>query len=208
MSALLLAGFGGLGTALVMFTFEMTKEKIEASEKANLLKNLETILPHESYDNELLTSKLIVPPDNKLGNKESTIIYQAWKHKKPIALAFSIKAHDGYSGDITLLIAIKVSGKISGVRVIKHKETPGLGDKIEINKHTWILSFNNKSLTDPNRKYWKVKKDSGFFDQFTGATITPRSVVRAVYKALDYYHDHQDILFLKQTDYDKLNNHR
>lgn len=204
MSAALLAGFGGLGIALVMATFEATKEKIEASEKANLLKNLNNIIPSDIYNNKLLDNKLIVPAASQLGNNKPTTIYQAWQDKKPIAVAFSVLTHDGYSGDIRLLIAIKASGHISGVRVISHKETPGLGDKIEIAKANWILSFNDKSLEDPQRKKWTVKKDNGAFDQFTGATITPRAVVRAVYKALDYYRDNQSKLFLDQTQYEQL----
>ncbi len=211
MSALLLAGFGGLGTALVMGTFEVTKEQIEASEKANLLKNLNNIIPSEAYNNKLLDNKLIVPPAPELGSADApTTIYQAWKDKTPVAVAFSIYAHDGYSGKIKLLIAIRANGEIFGVRVISHKETPGLGDKIEINKNNWILSFNNKSLDNPTRKKWKVKKDGGVFDQFTGATITPRAVVKAVYRALDYYRDNEQKLFLDQAKYDQLygHNHR
>jgi len=195
MSAVLLAGFGGLGTAVVMVTFEATKEKIEASEKANLLKNLNNILPSESYTNNLLDNILIVPASSQLGTKQPGAIYRAWNEKKPVAVAFSIIAHDGYSGDIKLLIAIKKAGNISGVRVISHKETPGLGDKIEVAKDDWILSFNDKSINNPEQKKWRVKKDNGDFDQFTGATITPRAVVKAVYKALDYYNENEPRLF-------------
>ena len=203
-SAALLAAFGGLGTGLVMATFEATKEKIEASEKAILLKNLHNILPPQSYSNNLLDSKLMVPADSQLGNKKPTAIYQAWQEDKPVAVAFPIVAGDGYNGEIKLLIAIKASGNISGVRVIAHKETPGLGDKIEIAKDQWILSFNDTSLHHPQTKQWKVKKDGGVFDQFTGATITPRAIVNAVHKALDYFNDNQNKLFLDQAKYDQL----
>ncbi len=203
MSAVLLAIFSGLGTALVIATFEVTKEQIEASEKANLLKKLNNIIPSDSYNNNLLDNKLIVPVSAQLGKKEPTTIYQAWNDKTPVAVAFSVISHDGYSGDIKLLIAIKASGDISGVRVINHKETPGLGDKIEQTKDDWILSFNGKNLLIPSRQKWKVKKDGGVFDQFTGATITPRAVVTAVYKALDYYKYNEKKLFLDQAEYDK-----
>ena len=204
MSAVLLAGFGGLGTALVMMTFEATKEKIAASEKANLLKNLNNIIPPDSYTNNLLDNTLVVPAASQLGNKGPTTIYQAWQEKKPVAVAFSVVARDGYTGNIKLLIAIKASGNVSGVRVISHKETPGLGDKIEIEKSNWILSFNGKNLVTPARQKWKVKKDGGVFDQFTGATITPRAVVNAVYRALDYYKYNEKKLFLDQAKYDQL----
>lgn len=203
-SAVLLAGFGGLGTGLVVATFEATKNQIEISEKANLLKNLNNILPADSYSNNLLENKLIVPDDSLLGNEHPTTVYQAWKGNKPVAVAFSIVTPDGYSGDIQLLIAIKATGKISGVRVISHKETPGLGDRIELAKDDWILGFNDKELNVPASKLWQVKKDGGVFEQFTGATITPRAVVRAVHRALDYFNGNKKKLFLDQAEYDQL----
>lgn len=203
-SAVLLAGFGGLGTGLVVATFEATKDQIEISEKANLLKNLNNILPADSYSNNLLENKLIVPDDSLLGNEHPTTVYQAWQGNKPVAVAFSIVAPDGYNGDIQLLIAIKATGKISGVRVISHKETPGLGDRIELAKDDWILGFNDKELNVPVSKRWQVKKDGGVFEQFTGATITPRAVVRAVHKALDYFNSNKKKLFLDQAEYDQL----
>jgi len=203
-SAALLAVFGGLGTALVMFTFEATKEQIEASEKANLLRTLNTIIAPDTYTNNLLDNTLIVPHASQLGNKAETTIYQAWQDKTPVAIAFAITTHEGYSGEIKILIAIKADGLISGVRVIQHKETPGLGDKIEIAKNDWILDFNDKQLIKSETSLWKVKKDGGQFDQFTGATITPRAVVNAVYKAMDYFNHNQQKLFLKQARYDQL----
>ena len=208
-SAILLAAFGGLGTALVMFTFDSTKEKIEANEKAVLLKNLNNIIPVDSHSNDLLADQLIVPVDSMLDTKKAAadknmVIYRAWQGKKPVSIAFPITTYDGYTGEIKLLIAIAVSGKISGVRVISHKETPGLGDKIEIAKNDWILFFNDKSFTNPVAKQWKVKKDGGIFDQFSGATITPRAVVSAVYKALDYFNNNRDKVFLKQAEYNQL----
>ena len=207
-SAALLAVFGGIGTTLVMVTFESTEEKIEANEKAILLKNLNNIIPTDIHSNNLLENQLIVPIDSMLdskaaGDKKMTI-YRAWQGKKPIAIAFPIIAYDGYNGEIKLLIAIHSSGNILGVRVISHKETPGLGDKIEIAKSDWILGFNQKSLTDPKTKQWKVKKDGGIFDQFTGATITPRAIVNGVYKALDYFNNNRDKVFLEQAKYDQL----
>ncbi len=203
-SATLLATFGGLGTAMVMTTYEMTKDQIEASEKAVLLRNLNTIIPPESYTNKLLEKTLLVPEASQLGNKGETTIYQAWQGKTPVAVAFAITTNEGYSGEIKLLIAIKANGHVSGVRVISHKETPGLGDKIDIAKNDWILGFNNKQLVKSKTSQWKVKKDGGIFDQFTGATITPRAVVNAVYKALDYFNHNHEKLFLDQEKYQQL----
>jgi len=203
-SAALLAAFGGLGTALVMLTFELTKDKIEASEKANLLKNLNNIIPAHSHDNNLLDNKLLVAEASQLGSKGPTTIYQAWQGKTPVAVAFSIISNEGYSGEIKLLIAIRENGHIFGVRVISHKETPGLGDKIELAKDEWILGFNDKHLIESVTTPWKVKKDGGSFDQFTGATITPRAIVNAVYKALDYFNHNKNKLFLDQARYNQL----
>ena len=95
-------------------------------------------------------------------------------------------SREGYSGPINLLVAVNVDGTLSGVRVVSHKETPGLGDKIETNKDDWILGFVGKSLSNPSEALWKVRKDGGEFDQFTGATITPRAVVNAVREVLKY----------------------
>ncbi len=203
-SAALLGTFGGLGTALVIATYEATEERIEASEKANLLYNLNNIIPSDSYNNNLLEDTLLVPTASQLGKKTGTIIYRAWQDKTPVAIAFSIISNEGYNGEINLLIAIKANGHISGVRVISHKETPGLGDKIDLAKNDWILSFNDKFLIDSVTSPWKVKKDGGEFDQFTGATITPRAVVNAVFKALDYYNHNHDRLFLEQDKYNQL----
>ena len=203
-SASLLAAFGGLGTALVMMTYQATKDRIEASEQANLLKNLNNIIASDTYNNNVLDNTLLVPRASRLGKNVPTIVYRAWQDKTPVAVAFSIVSHEGYSGDIKLLIAIKANGHISGVRVISHKETPGLGDKIELSKDDWILSFNDKTLIETVTTPWKVKKDGGDFDQFTGATITPRAIVNAVFKALDYYNHNHDRLFLDQDRYNQL----
>jgi electron transport complex protein RnfG len=115
-----------------------------------------------------------------------------------VAAIISTVAPQGYNGNIYLLVAIRYSGKLAGVRVVKHRETPGLGDAIDEKRSDWISSFDNKSLQNPAPKDWKVKRDGGVFDQFTGATITPRAVVDAVYKTLQYFEKHRDELFTKQ----------
>ena len=104
-------------------------------------------------------------------------------------------AHDGYSGDISMIVGVKRDGSIAGVRVLLHKETPGLGDKIELKKHQWILNFNGKTLTVPVIEEWKVKKDGGVFDQFAGATITPRAVVGQVKRVLEFVAANEQSLF-------------
>lgn len=195
LSALLLALFSLSGTLMVSLVHEATKTQIDANYQAKLLRTLNTVVPSSLYDNDLLSSTLEIKEDQLIGNKGLTTIYQARLNNKATAIAFQITAPDGYSGEIKILIGILANGKVSSVRVISHKETPGLGDKLEIKRSNWINSFNLTSLDSPSKDKWKVKKDGGDFDQFTGATITPRAVVKAVYKSLQYVKKHHQKLF-------------
>ncbi len=115
-------------------------------------------------------------------------------------MVYSSIAPNGYNGPIQLLIGVYANGHLAGVRVVKHRETPGLGDAVSITYSDWILGFNDKSLSNPEPGKWKVKRDGGIFDQFTGATITPRAVVNAVHNALLYFEKNQDTLFSKKPD--------
>ncbi|MBE9559884.1 MAG: electron transport complex subunit RsxG, partial [Proteobacteria bacterium] len=135
-----------------------------------------------------------------LSTKEETLAYRARKNSQNVAVVFTSVAPNGYNGSIRLLVGINADGSLSGVRVVKHRETPGLGDVVEISRSDWILGFDNKSLSDPDTRGWKVKRDGGVFDQFTGATITPRAVVKAVHNALLYFDKNQGMLFSVQTD--------
>ena len=138
---------------------------------------------------------MTIAPNDLLGNKQPTIANRARINNEPAAVIIEAIAHDGYSGDIKLLIAIKADGSISGVRVLAHKETPGLGDYIDIAKDNWIKLFDNESLLKTSEPQWKVKKDGGEFDYLAGATITPRAVVKAVHKALQYFEANKQSLF-------------
>ena len=112
-----------------------------------------------------------------------------------MAAVFNSIAPNGYSGKIHLLVGVYFDGSIAGVRAIKHAETPGLGDALEIQKSPWVLDFDSKSLDNPAQGHWLVKRDGGVFDQFTGATITPRAVVQAAKNTLLYYEKNADTLF-------------
>jgi Na+-translocating ferredoxin:NAD+ oxidoreductase subunit G len=204
-SAALLGVFGLLGTSLVLAINMITKDRIEENIKASLLQSLNSIIPADAYNNNLITTSIEVPAHTLLGKKTTTTVYQAWKDNQPVAIAFDIIAADGYSGKIKILLAIQKNGNLSAVRIITHKETPGLGDKIEIERSDWITSFNNKSLVNTKEKQWRVKKDGGIFDQFTGATITPRAIVKAVHHALLYYQAQQKLLYLNQQEYNRFN---
>ncbi|HGX92161.1 MAG TPA: electron transport complex subunit RsxG [Candidatus Tenderia sp.] len=194
-AAMTLGGFAVLGALLVGLTFEGTKDRIAANEREFLLRSLHAMITPSAHDNDLLEDVIRAQSKDLLGAKEPVTIYRARKNGKPVAAIITAYAPDGYSGAIKLLVAVDYSGQIGGVRVLSHKETPGLGDKIEVEKSGWINSFYGHSLNAPDEQGWRVKKDGGIFDQFTGATITPRAVVKAVHKALKYYKMHKDEMF-------------
>ena len=189
---LVIAAFAGGG--LVVTVHEATAERIKANERLALLRNIDALVPPDSRDNDPLQDSIQVLEPNLLGSDTPLTVYRARRENQPVAAILEAVAPDGYSGDIRLLIAIFSNGQLAGVRVLKHRETPGLGDKIEIEKSRWVLDFNGKSLTDPRKSRWKVRKDGGDFDQFTGATITPRAIVGAVARTLEFFEQDRDEL--------------
>jgi len=195
LSALLLTCFGILGTFSVSSVYKVTSPLIEKNIQKKLLQMLGSVIPETIHDNNLLNSTIEVAPSSLLSSKDKTTIYQAKLNNKVTAIAFKTTAPDGYSGNISLLVGVLKSGQITAIRVISHKETPGLGDKVDVERSEWIHSFEKTSLDTPDKAHWKVKKDGGYFDQFTGATITPRAVVKASYKALIYVDQHKQLLF-------------
>ena len=194
-TALNLSAFALFGTALLAFIYNQTQERIEKSVEAEKLKLISQILPHSLYDNDIIKDTLEIAPDPLLGNEGNTTAYRARLDGKPSVVVLEAVAPDGYSGKIFMLIAIRENGELAGVRVVSHKETPGLGDYIDIAKSDWIRGFDGKSTAQYNDQDWKVKKDGGKFDYMAGATITPRAVVKAVHKALQYFALHRDALF-------------
>ena len=193
-NAKILAVFAIFCTAVVGVTNELTKGKIKSQEQAELLKTLKSIVPPQYHDNDMSQYCVEVKEDN-LSPDETQIAYLATVESKPSAAAITSIAPDGYSGKIHLISAFDIEGNITGVRVLKHKETPGLGDKVELRRSQWIKSFDNKTAEDIAGSRWSVKKDGGMFDQFTGATITPRAVVKAVRNAAQYFEEHKASLF-------------
>jgi electron transport complex protein RnfG len=195
-AGILLALFATAGTALVAVTNNLTAEKIAANEREALLQSLTALVPAETIDNDIATDTRLVSQRALLGS-DQTLVYLGRKEGSPVAAVFSSVVPNGYSGPIKLLVAVRTDGTLGGVRVVAHKETPGLGDKVEESRSDWILSFNDKSLSKPALAGWKVKKDGGQFDQFTGATITPRAIVNGVKNTLLYFQEHGKALFLK-----------
>jgi len=198
-SAVLLGLFAIAGTGMVSLTYENTAERIAANHRATLLKTLHKLVPPQRHDNDLFSDRIRVR-DPLLGTEEEVTVYRARQNGQPVAAIIECVAPEGYNGNIHLLVAANHDGTLAGVRVIEHRETPGLGDAIDLSRSDWILQFNGKSLEEPAGKQWAVKRDGGVFDQFTGATITPRAVVKAVHQALIYFSRHRDALFAPATD--------
>ncbi len=194
-TAITMIAFAFIGTALLAYVFEITRAPIEASEAEARLALFKQILPESAYDNDLLKQVIKIAPSELLGNHLPTEANIATLNHKAAGIILEAVAHDGYSGDIKLLIAIRADGSISGVRVLAHKETPGLGDYIDVARGNWIKLFNNESLAKTPAKLWQVKKDGGKFDYMVGATITPRAVVKAVLKAVQFFELNKDTLF-------------
>ena len=195
-TALLLLLFAAIGTGLVAFTYEQTKERIEQNERAAVLRSLRTLVPPEAHDNDLLVDTITVRDRALLGTDGPVTVYRARLNHQPMAVVLTPVAPDGYNGTIKLLVGIYYhDNALSGVRVVSHRETPGLGDDIDQDRSDWILGFNGRSLSNPAPEAWKVRRDGGVFDQFTGATISPRAVVKAVHNSLSYFSAHRDQLF-------------
>lgn len=189
----LLAAAGLLASLLLGFADLATRGSIERRQAEDMLATLEQVLPSRWYDNDLLHDAKTIVDTGEHGLGE-TPVYLARKNGAVTAAAFKLSATGGYSGPITLMMGLSREGVVLGVRVIAHAETPGLGDKIERNKSDWILSFEGRSLENTVRERWRVKKDGGDFDQFAGATITPRAVVGGVQAGLKFFQRHRDEL--------------
>lgn len=198
-TAIAMLAFAFLGTLMLAYVFIATRPPIEASEKEARLALFKQILPAKNYDNDLLSSQVVIQPNALLGNRLPSVANVASFQQKPAGVILEAVAHDGYSGDIKLLIAIRADGSISGVRVLAHKETPGLGDYIDIAHGNWIKLFNDESLQKTPANRWQVKKDGGQYDYMVGATITPRAVVKAVLKALQYFEMNKQTLFAQNA---------
>ncbi|TXI78491.1 MAG: electron transport complex subunit RsxG [Dechloromonas sp.] len=182
---ILLGVFALLASGALAWASSATGDAIAAAEAKDLRDSLSEVLPAGLADNDFLKDTV----DLKNGEKTVTI-YRARREGVVKAALFKV-AERGYAGDIQVLMAVGSDGKTLGVRVLKHSETPGLGDKIEVKKDPWVKSFDGKSLGEPAPEKWAVKKDSGVFDQFAGATITPRGVVKAVKGGLEFFAAHK-----------------
>ncbi|MDT0582963.1 electron transport complex subunit RsxG [Brumicola blandensis] len=193
-NGLILGAFALVTTGLIALTFNGTETRIKAAEEKQLLSVLNELVPESQHTNELHLDCIVIK-DSLLGSSESKRIFRARNESNNVAAVLEATAPNGYSGEIKLVVAADINGDSLGARVIKHEETPGLGDKIDIRVSDWILSFNDVPFDGEADNRWQVKKDGGQFDQFTGATITPRAVVEAVKNALLYFNQNQALIF-------------
>lgn len=195
MTGILLGIFAIVGTGIVALTFDNTKERIAKNEHEALLKSLQELVPQQLYNNDITRDKISVSAKELLGTDKPVTIYRARLNRIPVAAIISPVAPDGYNGPMKLLVAIQYDGNLMGVRVVSHRETPGLGDKVDYERSNWVDGFKGYSIKKTANLGWNVKKDGGIFDQFTGATITPRAVVKAVYNSLKFYHLNRNRIF-------------
>jgi electron transport complex protein RnfG len=194
-SALSLGLVAVIGTTLLSGVNRLTAERIAEQERRVVLEQLGQIIPPDRYDNELQDDWFSFTAEAWFPQGQRVVAYRARREGQPVAVILRFAAVDGYSGPIGLLAGIEADGRLAGVRVTSHRETPGLGDAIEMEKSDWLRAFDGKSLDAPAATEWTVRRDGGAFDQFTGATITPRAVVKAVRAALEYHAGHREALY-------------
>jgi Na+-translocating ferredoxin:NAD+ oxidoreductase subunit G len=182
-------------TAVIAVVAGVTRERIVHNEQAWITQRLDALVPPALHDNDLLADSIAVTSPDLLGSAQPVRIYRARRGGAPVAAVIRAIAPDGYRGPIELLVAIGQDGRLIGVQVIRHNETPGLGDAFESRDVHWLGRFRGRSLTDPPTQRWTVRRDGGDFDAFTGATITPRAIIKAVRNALDYYQRNSQRIF-------------
>jgi electron transport complex protein RnfG len=197
----LLGGFSLVAAALLVMGDIATRDTIAERNAEDLLASLAQVIPASMHDNDLLANSVSLDPDagpdaGDAGDAHEAaplLVYRALQGLDVKAVAFEVVGQ-GYAGPIRVLLGVDADGRVLGARVLAHSETPGLGDKIEVDRDDWILAFDGRSLADPAADGWAVKKDGGIFDQFSGATITPRAVVKAVQGGLTLFESHRDTL--------------
>ncbi len=199
-SGITLATIAAVCTALVAFTYQLTDERIAANEQAWLEQSLKPALAGLFFDSGVSESRITIPAPHELPGSGDAIVYRVYAGEAPAGALFVVSARDGYAGAIRLLVGVDIEGAVSGVHVLEHRETPGLGDRVETGKSDWALQFIGRSLGDPATDGWKIRRDGGEFDQLTGASVTPRAIVKAVRQTLEYYAANEAAIFAAAAD--------
>jgi electron transport complex protein RnfG len=194
-SGVTLAAIAAICATLVATTYRLTVDRIAANELAYLERSLLPALGNVQFDGSITAAKLVLEPPHELPGDDAAIIYRAFAGGAPAAALFAVTAPGGYAGPIRVLLGIDVTGNVTGVRILEHRETPGLGDGIEPARSDWVYQFDGRSLIDPTVENWELRVDGGEFDQLTGASVTPRAVVKAIRETLLYFDAHQAEIF-------------
>ena len=198
-AGLTLAAMAAICTALVATTYQVTAERIAANEKAWLEQSLTPALSGVFFDGSVTESMLVFDPPHELPGNDPAIIYRVYSEGEPVAALFVVSARDGYAGPIKILVGVDMSGIVTGIRIVEHRETPGLGDRIEQTRSDWVYQFDGRSLGDPTEAGWLLKTDGGEFDQLTGASVTPRAVIKAIRETLLYFAANRDDIFAAEA---------
>ncbi len=194
-NAFILALFAMASTALVSIVHQLTKDKIASEVERVMSQQLNKLVPSDNYNNSPTSDCIFIKNYSRINQVSIQKVHRFRKNNQNIALVFTSTAHDGYSGDINLLIALSSKDRLLGVEILNHRETPGLGDKIESNKSNWLQQFENVLLNGFNDKSWHVKKDGGDFDALTGATVTPRATINSIYQTVLYFTKNKAAIF-------------
>lgn len=190
-----LAAIAAICTALVATTYHLTKDRIAANEQAFLERKLAPVLSGITFEGSISESKRVIEAPHDLPGREDALIYRVYADGEPVAALFAVTAPDGYAGPIRILLGIDVNRVVTGLRILEHRETPGLGDKIEESKSDWVYQFNGRSLGNPDIGDWQIRRDGGEFDQLSGASVTPRAVIDAVRETLLYFDANREQIF-------------
>ena len=190
-----LAVIAAVCTALVAATYQGTKERIVANEQAWLEQSLQPALAGVFFEGSVTESKLIIPAPHELPGRSDVLVYRVYAEDEPVAALFAVTAPDGYAGPISVLVGVAYDGTVTGVRILEHRETPGLGDRIESSRSNFVFQFDGRSLGNPDEKGWAIERDGGQFDQLTGASVTPRAVINAIRQTLLYFDANRDDIF-------------
>ncbi len=194
-SGMTLAVIAGICTTLVAATWHLTDERIAANEQAFLEQSLKPALGSVMFEGSLTESMVVLAPPHDLPGNDAALIYRVYSGDEPVAALFAVTARDGYAGPIRILVGIDMDGVVAGVRILEHRETPGLGDGIDHTRSDWVLQFEGSSLTEPAIDGWAIRGDGGEFDQLTGASVTPRAVIKAIRDTLIYFEANRELVF-------------
>jgi electron transport complex protein RnfG len=198
-SGLTLAAIAAVCTSLVALTWTLTQQRIADNQQAYLERSLQPALGDVAYDTGILDARIEIPQPHEVPGSGAAVVYRVYNNGEPAAALFVVTARDGYAGPIKFLLGVTPDGTVAGVHVLEHRETPGLGDGISADVSDWPLQFRGRAIGNPVVERWGIKDDGGEFDQLTGASVTPRAMVKAIRKTLLYFNSNRDLVFARET---------